>query len=78
MPYIGDGARGRAVSQKNEHFADVMDGGYIAHVWLTAPEPDLQRRLRTIGKSNQRYELTLGIGVAVDVPLSSLNGAMPG
>jgi hypothetical protein len=34
MPYIGDGARGQAVSQKNEQFGDVMDGGYIAHVWL--------------------------------------------
>ena len=90
MPYIGDDARGQAISQKSEQFADVMDGGYIAHVWLrdgalilesnwlgcphgNAPEPDLQRTLCTIGNSNQRYELALDVGVAVDVGLSSLD-----
>ena len=72
MPYIGDGARRQAVSQKNEQFADFMDGGYIAHVWLR------DGALIDHAHSNQRYELALGVGVPVDVPLGGLNGTMTG
>jgi len=94
MPYIGDAARRQAVSQKNEQFADVMDGGYIAHVWLRdgalilkSNWLGLRRRPRlklTCGAagdhahSNQRYELALGVGIAVDVPLGGLDRPVTG
>jgi hypothetical protein len=52
FPYIGDGARGQLLSQKNEQFAGVKSGGNIAHDGLR--DDALISRLKLYNRFTQR------------------------